>query len=61
MSCGCENDKRKRDLERMRTLAKKLAKMQGEMVALYKEGEGYNFDVAANCGDKTIIEYISKY
>lgn len=63
MSCGCENMKKAREIERTRRLAKALAKMEDEIVGIWLNENGtYGFDresvISAN---NKIIEYITPY
>lgn len=43
MSCGCENRRRQADLERMRGLARKAARMGGRVQVLYEKGGVFGF------------------
>lgn len=43
MSCACENRKRMEDIERMRSLAKKAAKMEGKVCILYENDGIFGF------------------
>lgn len=62
MSCACEHKRLGSELERVRKLAKAYARMQGETVVLYLNGDGtYNFTLASAEIDKPIVEYISQY
>lgn len=64
MSCMCENQMKARELERMRRLAKALAKMEGNTVVLYIKADGaYDFDLADNYDETKgrIAEYITRY
>lgn len=50
------------DYERMRRLAKALARMEDETVAMYRNPDGtYGFGLAGIESEKTITEYISPY
>lgn len=61
MSCACENKKLGQELERIRRLAKSLARMEDADVGIFRNADGtYGFAKAANI-DKPIIEYISPY
>lgn len=62
MSCACEHKKMSSEYERILRLAKTLAQMEDESVAIYANGDGtYGFCLASLEIDKTIIEYISPY
>ena len=43
MSCCCEGNKVLRELEHMRSVAEKAAKMDNAVYILYKDGELYKF------------------
>lgn len=44
MSCGCYNKEKEADLSRMRSLAKKAARMEGKMYVLFKKNDStYSF------------------
>lgn len=62
MSCGCENRKLGREIDRARRLAKGFAQMEQTMVALYRNEDGtYGFCPEEKAIDKTIIEYVTPY
>ncbi len=62
MSCDCEHKRMGADYERMRRLAKALARMEDETVAMYRNPDGtYGFGLAGRESEKTITEYISPY
>lgn len=65
MSCGCENQKKARELDRTRRLAKALARIESEDVYLYINPDGtYGFDVKRNLNDETskkVTEIITRY
>lgn len=62
MSCGCENQRMSSERERMRRLAKALAKMEDATVALYRNEDGtYGFALASTEIKKPIVEYITPY
>lgn len=62
MSCACEQRKMACELDRVRRLAKGLARIEGEAVAIYADGAGgYGFDRASAADGKDVIEYISPY
>lgn len=62
MSCGCDNRRKSQELDRQRGLAKKLAMMEDEAVAIYLNEDGtYGFDVVSKEIDKKIIEYVTQY
>lgn len=61
MSCACEQKRLSSEYERMRRLAKATAKLEGQTVALYKNGDGtYGFTTDIET-DIPIVEYISPY
>lgn len=64
MACRCENMQRARELDRMRHLAKALARMESQTVVLFQRNDGtYDFDTELNYRDEkgTIVEYITRY
>lgn len=62
MSCACEHQRMGRELDRIRRLAKALAKMDDTVVAIYQNADGtYGFQSANNEINKPIIEFITKY
>lgn len=62
MSCACEHKKMSSEYKRILRLAKALAKLEDENVAIYANGDGtYGFCLASLEIDKTIVEYISPY
>lgn len=62
MSCSCKNKRFSQEAERMRRLAKALAVMEQETVALYKNADGtYGFSRISDELDKSIVEYITPY
>ena len=62
MSCGCENRRKSQELDRQRKLAKKLAMMEDEAVAIYLNDNGtYGFAGVSEEIDKKIIEYVTQY
>lgn len=61
MSCGCENKRLAGEMDRVRKLAKALAKMGNATVAIYTNPDGtYGFGRAAEV-NKPIVEYITQY
>lgn len=62
MSCACEHKKLGSEYQRIRKLAKALAVMQNDTVALYKNEDGtYGFSVISETVTKPILEFISPY
>lgn len=62
MSCACENRRMSKELERFRRLAKALARMEDETVAIYLNEDGtYGFTSAKFEIEKEIVEFISPY
>lgn len=62
MSCGCVQKRMDMEIERIRRLAKVLAKMENENVAIYRRDDGtYGFEPLYNEIKKTIVEYITPY
>ena len=65
MSCGCENMKKAREIDRTRKLAKALARIEKDIVAIYLKDNGtYGFDLEGVIEEETrnrIIEYITPY
>lgn len=50
------------DLERVRALAKALAKLEGATSVIYANGDGtYGFCLAGEAEEKQIVEYISEH
>lgn len=58
MSCGCENRERLSDLERMRDLAKRAAKIEHSVYVLYEKDGVFGFvpDGEDYIGD--MVEYV---
>lgn len=62
MSCACENRRMSQELDRIRRLAKALAKMESQTVCIYRNGDGtYGFCTIENEINKEIVEYITPY
>lgn len=62
MSCGCVQKRMDMEIERIRRLAKVLAKMENETVAIYRKGDGtYGFETANNEIKNPIVEYMTPY
>lgn len=60
MSCACENKKMSSDRERIRTLAKKLAVVEQQTIAIIKNSDGtYDFCPVASIDGRKVVEYIS--
>lgn len=60
MACACEAEKRMRDLSHVRDIAQKMARLEGEMVAIIQKAGGTYGTCPVSCleGTETIIEYI---
>lgn len=58
MSCGCENRKRQEDIERMRVLARKAARMEGRVYVLYEKGGVFGFVPDGFPYDGKLVEYV---
>lgn len=58
MSCSCENRKRLEDIEYIRSLAKKMAKMEGCIYVLYEKNGIFNFVPDGKEYDGIFIEYV---
>ena len=58
MSCGCEGNKDLKNLERMRGIAEKAAKMDDCVYILYKKDEVYYFCKEGEEYHGSIVEYI---
>ena len=58
MSCGCENRKRMEDLQRMRGLARKAARMEGCVYVLFEKNGAFGFVAEKEEYDGNFIEYI---
>lgn len=59
MSCGCENQKKASEYDRMARLAKTCAKMEGVIMELRQRPDGtYSFNRLGVGGDGKLIEYI---
>ena len=58
MSCGCENRKRAEDLKRMRSLARKAAKMEGRVYVLYERGGAYGFVAEGEGYEGRLVELV---
>ncbi len=62
MSCACENQKLSREKDRIWRLAKKLAKLEGKNVIMYRNENGtYDFATTLPEGNKHIVEYITPF
>ncbi|MCD8386284.1 MAG: hypothetical protein LUD17_05260 [Bacteroidales bacterium] len=62
MSCNCENKKLGSEIDRIRRLAKALAKAEEKTVAIFLNNDGtYGFCCADIGIDKPIVEYITQY
>lgn len=62
MSCACENQRRGKEKERIRRLAKALAVMEGKTVGLYVKDDGtYGFTAEYDEIEKEIVEYVTPY
>lgn len=58
MSCCCVNKKRMQDLERMRSLAKKAAKMEHKVYVLFEKDGVFNFVPEGEEFVGELVEYI---
>lgn len=59
MSCGCENRKRQEDIERMRVLARKAARMEERVYVLYEKKGGVFGFVPEGCPyEGKLVEYV---
>lgn len=62
MSCACENARMSKELERVHRLAKALAKIEDDIVAIYINDDGsYGFIQVSEDIEKPILEYITPY
>lgn len=58
MSCGCEIKHRFSELEYVRSMAKKAARMEGVVYVIYRKNDGtYSFDRLDGFSG-TILEYV---
>lgn len=58
MSCGCEGNKDLKNLERVRSIAEKAAKMDECVYILYKKDNVYYFCRESELFNGKLIEYI---
>lgn len=60
MACACEAEKRMRDLAHVRTLAQKMARLEGEMVAITIKADGTYGMCPVSCieGTEKVTEYV---
>lgn len=58
MSCGCEGNKDLKNLERMRGIAEKAAKMEDCVFVLYKKDDAYFFCKEGEEFHGELVEYI---
>lgn len=62
MSCGCLNKMLSQELDRIRKLAKGLARMEDTTVVIYRNPDGsYGFTSFIDETDNPIVEYITQY
>lgn len=62
MSCACENRRMGQELDRIRRIAKAWAKMEEEIVAIFRNDDGsYGFTSISNEIEKPIVEYVTPY
>ena len=62
MSCACENKRMSQELERIHSLAKAWAKLEGMTAVLYRNEDGtYGFTSISDEIGKPIVEYITSY
>lgn len=58
MGCTCENKKRMADIAKMRSLARKAAKMEGKVYTLYERDGVFNFCPRGEMFKGKLIEYV---
>lgn len=58
MGCACENKKRMADIAKMRSLARKAAKMEGKVYILYEKDGVFNFCPRVEMFNGKLIEYV---
>lgn len=58
MGCACENKKRMADIAKMRSLARKAAKMEGKVYILYEKDGVFNFCPRGETFNGKLIEYV---
>lgn len=58
MSCGCEGNKDLKNLERVRGIAEKAAKMEDCVFILYKNKDVYSFCKEGEEYNGTFMEYV---
>lgn len=64
MSCACEHKKLSSEYDRIRKLAKGLARIENHIVVVFANPDGsYSFcrDDAPECENRKIVEYITPY
>ena len=58
MSCGCEGNKDLKNLERVRSIAEKAAKMEDCIFIIYKKDDIYSFCKEDEPFNGVMVEYI---
>ena len=62
MSCECEHKRMATEADRVRRLAKALARMEEAVAVVYRNEDGtYGFCTESEANDKDIVEYITPY
>lgn len=62
MSCACEHKKLRGDIDRARRLAKSLAQIEHDTVAIVINDDGtYGFCTVSDNINKPIVEYVTEY
>lgn len=62
MSCDCENMRKSSELERIRSLARKAAQLNGCIYVIVKRPDGtYCFNAIETASGGKIVEYIHYY
>lgn len=58
MSCMCENRKRQEDMARMRSLARKAARLEGRVYVLYERDGRFGFVADGEPYNGRLVEYV---
>lgn len=58
MSCGCENRERMKELQKVRELAEKAARLTGETQCIIRKGDGWQFVPESMITNEEIIEFV---
>lgn len=62
MSCACENIRLGSELERIRRLAKGLARIEQKTVVIVRNSDGtYGFCPEGESENKPIVEFVTQY